>query len=111
MTGNAHIRKHFLAVSLLPLCIFLITLGMRVPSLAELQSGPKPRPRAVIEKPAKSTSAVTAKKAVPAAEPSGKAPVVAPQKTFEVFYSQQAHPFNSLTLPTRGARAPPLSFC
>lgn len=111
MTENAPLRKHFLALSLLPLCIFLLTLGMRVPDLANPHCGPKPRPRAVIEKPAKSCAFATVKKAAPAAEPCDKAPVVVPPELFEAFYSHQAYRFQSVTLPTRGARAPPSSFC
>jgi hypothetical protein len=112
MVGKAKISRQFLALSVLPLCVFLMSLGMRVPNLASLCSSPKPRPRAVIERVSKAAQTIAVKKGIPEADAEGSDPVAVPlpPEAVPICFSHCTWQFQSVTPPTRSARAPP-TFC
>lgn len=99
--------RKFLAWPVVPICLFLITIGMRVPNLASLHTPPKPRPRAVIESVCKTPHDATAKKIV-ALEPCDTVPGLTPPENFPKYTSHDVPGYRSITLPLSGARAPPL---
>lgn len=107
MVTNAHISKRYLAWTLLPFCVFLISMGMGVPDPANQCSTPKPRPRAVIQIGKKITQVVTVQKATPAAEPTEEIHTPLPPQGFQTFYSYRTCQFRSVIHRTEGARAPP----
>lgn len=98
--------RKFVAWPALPLCVFLIFIGMRVPNLASLHTAPKPRPRAVIESVSKAPQDATAKEIL-ALEISQAVPATAQLQAYPAAAFQLFSHYRSITLPLNGARAPP----
>jgi hypothetical protein len=101
-------RKH-LAWAVIPICLFLISMGIRVPNLTSLHP-PKPRPRAVIETTSK-TSQDASTKSVIAVELCDNLPALLPPELFKSRFSRETCQFSSTTPPQTDARAPPCFSC
>jgi hypothetical protein len=102
-------RKYF-AWSIIPFCLFLISMGFRIPNLTGLHSSPKPTPRAVLETTSKA-SHHAAVDHVQAFELCNNVPSLKAPKSFRSTFLRETCQFTSLTPPQCGARAPPLPNC
>ena len=107
--AKGHMSKKLLACSVVPICLLLTLLGIRLPNPVGLQP-PHPRPRAVIETTSKSSQYATSQIVV-AVEPSDNAPKLQTPKAYRSRYLRETYPFSSTTPPQRGARAPPFRNC
>jgi hypothetical protein len=103
-------NKKLLAYSVIPLCLLLIMMGVRVPNLANLNSAPKPRPRAVLEVNEK-TSKDASLNEVFSVVLCSTISVPFPPKVFRVRIARVNFDLDSITLPQTGARAPPHLSC
>lgn len=113
--GKPHICKRLIALPIVvPICLFLISFGIRVPDLSNLCSTPKPRPRAVVETTSKNTSKTghhAPSKQVHAVALSEEPPSLVPPQAAPTRFFEESHDLVSITPPQTGARAPPLSNC
>ena len=93
--------------TVIPLCLFLVFMGMAVPNLARFDS-PKPRQRAVIETTAKAGLEVIAKAGITVVAGND---ILCLDVPVAVGYSFQAenHKFNFVPISHIAARAPPES--
>lgn len=109
--GSVQMRRRFCAWSILPMCLFLVALGIRLPDLGNVHSTPKPRPRAVIvESTKKSGEEVTAKKIVVVAL-CPDTPALLPPVTFRQSHPRESRRFDFNLPSARCARAPPYFRC
>ena len=104
----AHKKKRLLAWIIIPVCLFLVSLGIRVPNLAHLHASPKPAPRAVIETASKAGKPPLAKQVI-AIEFIHSAPELVAPTLFPSRFLPAAYRFNFTLPPQISARAPPVS--
>ena len=104
----AHKNKRHLAWFIIPVCLFLVSLGISVPNLTHPHASPKPAPRAVIETAGKADKPALAKQVIAIeflnSAPELLAPTFSPSRFLPV-----AHRFNFTLPPQISARAPPVS--
>lgn len=103
-------NKRLLAWSIIPICLFLVSLGIRVPNLSRLYSAPKPTPRAVIENASKAGKPVLVKQVVPIELFNSVPEVLAPEFITARFLPVN-HRFTRTASPQIAARAPPVVAC
>jgi hypothetical protein len=101
-----HRSKRFLAWSIIPICLFLVSLGIRVPNLSRLHSSPKPNPRAVIENAGKASKPVLVKHVMAIELFNCVTELLAPE-VFSAGFLPVASRFISTASPQIAARAPP----
>jgi hypothetical protein len=105
--GSAHSNRTLLAWYIIPACLFLIALGMRLPDLARLHSSPKPTPRAVVESASKAGKSVVVKQVVAAVFFSS--PNELPERElFPLRFRTVSYQVESSVPPQISARAPPV---
>jgi len=103
-----HKNKRLLAWYIIPICLFLAALGIRVPNLTRLHSSPKPIPRAVIEAASKANKSDVVAKQVVAMECVDSVPELLAPELFPSRFLPVAYRFSSTALPQISARAPPV---
>ena len=103
-------KKRLLAWCVMPVCLFLISMGIKLPNLASLHSAPKPRPRAVIETTSKTCQHATTNNVL-AVELCDNLPTLLPPKAFRSRLPRGTFQFRSTTPPRTDARAPPFLNC
>ena len=108
VTDAPHMRKRLFIWWVMPVCLFLVSMGVRVPNLTTLHP-PKPSARAIIEASNKTSQDATAKDVValefcdhPATQPS--------PEIFASRFHREEYRFSSITPALRSARAPPRYF-
>ena len=101
--------KRMIAYAVVITCLFLVSMGIKVPNLSRLHS-PKPCPRAIIENASKTSQDATAKSLI-AVELCDHAPSLQPPRAFRSTFPQQTCQFSSLPPSQSGARAPPSLIC
>jgi len=101
-----HRNKRLLVWSILPLCLFLVALGIRVPNLTRLHSSPKPAPRAVIESASKASKSAVARQFI-AMECFDAIPELLAPELFPTRFLPVAYQFSDTAPPQISARAPP----
>jgi hypothetical protein len=99
-------NKRLLACFIVPMCLFLVILGFRVPDMARQHSSPKPSPRAVIETASK-YSKITAAKQVVAVEIFDGTPELLTPVFFPARHLPVTHRMGGAQSPLICARAPP----
>jgi hypothetical protein len=102
-------NKKLLSWYIIPVCLFLMAMGIRVPNLSTLRP-PKPSPRAVIETTNKSSQDVTTKNVI-ALEFFDSLPTLHHPVLFRSRFTPEICQFSSTTPPQSDARAPPLFYC
>jgi len=109
MFGLRHIHKNkrLLAWHIVPICLFLVSLGVRLPNLGNTHSSPKPNPRAVIETSSQS-SKLTVVKYIVACEFCDYATELLEPTLFPTRFLPFSYRCTSATPPATGARAPPV---
>jgi hypothetical protein len=101
-------NKRLLAWSIIAACLFLVSLGIRVPNLTLLHASPKPTPRAVIETASNAGKPALAKQVI-AIELFHSAPELLAATLFPSRFLPVAYRFNFTLTPQISARAPPVS--
>jgi hypothetical protein len=96
--------------AVVPICLFLIVMGMRVPPMGGPHATPKPRPRAVVENSYKTAQDATANDVL-ALQLSHQIPAPLLQRTFRTRVSPETCLFSSVAPAKTGARAPPIPSC
>lgn len=103
--------RKVLACCVIPVCLFLITLGIRIPNLANQHAAPKQRPRAVVESTCKKNTCRSVQDAATAkilpVEICSALPELLPPRSVRTCFSRHIYSFQCITLPPSGARAPP----
>jgi hypothetical protein len=99
-------NKRLLACFIVPMCLFLVILGFRVPDMARQHSSPKPSPRAVIETTSKSSKIATAKQVI-AVELFDGVPELLTPVFFPTGHLPVTHRIGGAESPLICARAPP----
>jgi hypothetical protein len=100
-------NKRLLAWSIIPICLFLVSLGIRVPNLSRLHSSPKPTPRAVIENVSKAGKFAMVKH-VMAIELFNSVPEVLAPQFIPARFRPVIHRLTRTVPPQIAARAPPV---
>ena len=102
--------RKLLAWSAIPVCLFLITMGIRLPNLATLHATPKPRPRAVLETISKNTSKPSphvTTSSLQLAELCDNLPAFAPRSLFRSRLFVETRQFDFISSIRCSARSPP----
>lgn len=90
----------------MPICLFLISLGFRIPSVSQKFTSPKPSPRAVIETTGESSKFTWAKHVQPVELCEHSTELAAPAP-YRIRYLFPIYRFRSAAAPEISARAPP----
>ena len=102
-----HRNKRLLAWSIIPLCLFLVSLGLRVPNLTRLHPSPKPAPRAVVETASKADKPALAKQ-IFVVELFNSVPELLAPELLPLRFLPLTYRFSSTAPPQIAARAPPV---
>jgi hypothetical protein len=94
--------------SVIPICLFLISMGIRVPNLSNLHP-PKPRPQAILETTSKTSQDSTTNQVV-AVELCDNLPALLSPEIFRSRFPGAVYKFSSIPHSPRSARAPPVLF-
>ena len=103
-----HKNKRLLAWYIIPICLFLVALGIRVPNLTRLHTSPKPTPRAVLETASKTCKTVVVAKQIVAMDCFDCVPMLVAPELFPLRFLPVAYRFSYTAPPQISARAPPV---
>jgi len=95
---------------IIPLCLFLVFLGIRVPAVSNKTASPKPSPRAVIETTSESSKFTFAKLVMPM-EPCDVVAELPAPLFYALWFLSTVYRLSSTAAPQVSARAPPVRFC
>ena len=104
---NLYKNKRLIACSIIPIGLFLVSLGIRTPHLTLVHSSPTPKPRAVIETSKKTIKHDIARYFMDVELFHNVAELPAPA-VFKTRVMPVVHRLNSTMTPQTGARSPPL---
>ncbi|WP_183362132.1 hypothetical protein [Geomonas limicola] len=91
----------------IPLCLFLLFLGLRLPTVSNKAASPKPSPRAVIETASESSKSTWAKLVMPL-EPCDVLTELPAPVFYALLFLSTEYRFRCAVAPQVSARAPPV---
>lgn len=102
--------RRLAAWNIIPLCLFLIFLGIKVPPVSNKAGSPKPSPRAVIETSSESSKFTWAKLVMPVELSEVVTELPAPL-FYALLFLSTVYRFRFTVAPQVSARAPPVRPC
>jgi hypothetical protein len=109
-SAGENLRRRISLWWIAPICLLLVSMGMRVPNVAPTHT-PKPRPRAIVESSSKTCQDATTKKIIEAMELYASVDVLQRNEFVAGPCPGPSFTYSSAIPAPTGARAPPFPLC